>query len=574
MKNINFKKALTTLMLVLSSYISAQQEQTNRITANPLNLNYRFYTDGVSHRTAADPVIVLYKNRYYLFASHSSGYWHSSNLKDWTYIASKNLKAVEAWAPAVLVYKDAIYYMGMGEKRIYRSTNPQQDAWEEIESKVQGYGDPAFFQDNDGRVYLYYGCSDHAPIKGFEVDPEDGFKAISPEVDLIPHNADRLGWEVFGEKNEMTDKRGWNEAPCITRQGDYYYLMYAAPGTEFTTYCTGVYVAKSPLGPYSCIEGAPFSIKPGGFITGAGHGHPFKDRYGNDWYVGTMIVSAKEHFERRIGIFPAYYKDGYAHGITDYTDFPFVLPNHKVDFTTMDLSAKMNLLSYSKTTEASSAYPSHEPGKASDENIKTSWSAVSGRKGEWLQMDLGRTMKIKALQVCFADEGFQTYRHDKDVPIYQYVVEYSKNGKEWKIFVDRSRNMKDQIYELIVLKKEIQARFIRVTNMKDFPVGCFSIADLRLFGEAGVKKPEIVSDFRAERQTDRRRIAFFWKAEQSASGYVIRWGATPEQINNAAMVHGNLAEFGFFDRDLPYYITIEAFNEDGIGKRSLPVKID
>lgn len=102
--------------------------------------------------------------------------------------------------------------------------------------------------------------------------------------------------------------------------------MYATPGTEFTSYCTGVYIARNPLGPYTCMPGAPFAIKPGGFITGAGHGHPFKDRYGNNWYVGTMIVSAKEHFERRIGIFPAYYQDGYAHAITDYTDFPFILP--------------------------------------------------------------------------------------------------------------------------------------------------------------------------------------------------------------------------------------------------------
>lgn len=567
-------KIIFIIMLAISSYLSAQQKKSDRIMANPLNLSYRFYTDGVSHRTAADPVIVFYKDRYYLFASHSSGYWHSFNLKDWTYIASKNLKAVEAWAPAVLVYKNVVYYLGMGEKQIYRSTNPEQDEWEEINSKTQGYGDPAFFQDNDGRVYLYYGCSDHAPIKGFEVNPEDGFKAISPEVDLIPHNAERLGWEVPGEKNEMTDKRGWNEAPCITRQGDYYYLQYSAPGTEFTTYCTGVYISKNPLGPYTCMEGGPFTIKPGGFITGAGHGHPFKDRYGNDWYVASMIVSVKEHFERRIGIFPAYYQEGYSHGITDYTDFPFILPNKKVDFSKKSLSAKMNLLSYGKSMKASSAYPSHEPEKASDENIKTSWSAATGKKGEWLQMDLGQPMKIMALQISFADEGFQTYRHDRNVPIYQYIVEYSKDGEQWRTLVDRSQNTIDQIYELIAWEKAIQARFVRVRNTNNFSTGRFSIADMRLFGKASCKKPTRVSNFQAKRQTDRRRIDFSWHTQQPTTGYIIRWGATPKQINNAAMVYGNQVEFGFFDRDLPYYVTIEAFNEAGRSKRSLPIKID
>jgi len=567
------KKLIFLIILIMTCEAQAQQRE-KVVMSNPLNLNYRFQTDGICRRETADPVIVLFKDRYYLFASHSSGYWYSSNLRDWTYIATKTLKAVEVWAPALLVYKDAVYYLGMGENRIYRSSNPEADEWKEIKVDLPGLGDPAFFQDNDGRVYLYYGCSDNAPIKGFEVDPENGFKAISPEVDLIPHTADRLGWEVFGEKNEQHDKKGWNEAPCITRQGDYYYLMYAAPGTEFTSYCTGIYVSKSPLGPYTCMPGAPFAIKPGGFITGAGHGHPFKDRYGNDWYVGTMIVSAKEHFERRVGIFPAQYQDGYAHARTDYMDFPFILPDKKVDFSKYDVTAGMNLLSYGKRMNASSSLESHLPEMAADENIKTWWSAASGKQGEWLQMDLGETMGIAALQISFADEGFQTYRHDKTVPVYQYVIESSSDGKNWKILVDRSQNVKDQIYELVTLDKKEQARFIRIKNTKDFSVGKFSIADMRLFGKARGKAPLMVTGFTVQRNEDKRRMTFSWNEQPEAEGYVIRWGVSPEHINNAAMVRGNKEEFGFFDRDMTYYITIEAFNESGKGKRSKPIKVN
>lgn len=561
---------LLTLLLVCKAYA----QQLKQITINPLNLNYRFYTDGVCHRTTADPVIVLFNDRYYLFASHSSGYWHSSDLKDWTYVATRTLKAVEVWAPAVFVYKDAIYYLGMGERRIFKSTHPEKDEWEELKVDLPGFGDPALFQDNDGRVYLYYGCSDNAPIKGFEVDPEKGFKAIGPEVDLIPHNSERLGWEVFGDKNELHDKKGWNEAPCITRQGDYYYLMYAAPGTEFTSYCTGVYVSRNPLGPYTCMPGAPFAIKPGGFITGAGHGHPFKDRYGNDWYVATMIVAAKEHFERRVGIYPAYYQDGYAHAFTAYMDFPFILPNKKIDFSKEDLSTKMNLLSYGKTMSASSSLETHQAALAADENIKTWWSASTGRKGEWLQIDLGKVMEISALQICFADEGFQTYRHDKNVPVYRYIAEYSSDGKKWQTLADCSENTKDHIYELINLEKTVKAQFVRITNAKDFAVGKFSVADLRLFGQSGDKKPQPVSNFTAARNTDRRRMAFSWDKQSSAEGYVIRWGISPARIDHAVMVYDNQAEFGFFDRDMTYYVTIEAFNESGKGKRSKPLKIN
>ena len=568
------KITLIFIVLMMANFLMAQRHATERIIANPLNLSYRFQTEGVCRREAADPVIVLFNGNYYLFASHSSGYWYSENLKDWNYIKTKTLKTVENWAPAVFVYKEAIYHLSMGDKRIYKSTNPEADQWEVVGDAPDKYGDPAFFQDNDGRVYLYYGCSDSNPIQGVEVDPENGFKVVGQEADLIPHNAERLGWEVFGDKNEIYDKKGWNEAPCITRQGDYYYLQYAAPGTEFTSYCTGIYVSKSPLGPYQCMPGAPFSIKPGGFITGAGHGHPFKDHYGNDWYVGTMIVAGKDHYERRIGIFPAYYKSGIAHAITDYTDFPFILPDKKVDFSKVDLSAGMNLLSYGRSMKASSSFPNYGVENATDENIKTIWSAATGKQREWLQMDLGRPMEVSALQICFADEGFQTYRRDRDVPIYQYVVEYSADGTQWKLMVDRSDNTQDQIYELIPLEKSVQARFVRVRNTKDFQVGRFSIADMRLFGKAKGKKPEVVSNFKVKRNDDRRRIAFSWDKVSSASGYVIRWGTEPGKLGNAAMVHDNEAEFGFFDRDLSYYVTIEAFGDTGKGKCTLPIKIN
>lgn len=553
---------------------NAQAQQDKVIMTNPLNLNYRFQTDGISRREAADPVIIFYQGHYYLFGSHASGYWYSDNLRDWEYICTRTLKAVESWAPAVFVYKDAVYYLGMGEQRIYKSTNPMADAWEEVACELDGYGDPAFFQDTDGKVYLYYGCSDNAPIRGFEVDPEQGFRRIGPETDLIPHNAQRFGWEVFGEHNEQYDKKGWNEGPCITRHGDLYYLMYATPGTEFTCYCTNAYVSRHPLGPYTPMAGGPFAIKPGGFIRGGGHGHPFKDRYGNDWYVATLIVSAKEKFERRIGIFPAYYQDGYAHAVTDYADYPFTLPEKRVDFSQQSLYTGLNLLSFGKTMTASTWQPGHEAALASDENIKTWWAASSGHKGEYLQIDLRKPMEIAALQVCFADEGSQTYRSDKNIPIYRYTVEYSPDAQNWHSLADRSQNDRDQIYELITLDRPVTARFVRVSNASDLIHGKFSITDLRLFGTANGTRPEEVKGFTTQRHENRQRMSFSWQQVNTANGYVIRWGTSPSRIDQAMTVYGTNCEVGFFDKEATYYATIEAFNESGKGKRSKPIKIN
>ena len=584
------KKVILPLLMftitMMSMNVRADEKvslnENSLIVTNPLNLSYRFDYGDPCHRTAADPVIVLYHDVYFLFSSHASGYWYSSNLKDWTHVATKTLEVVEEWAPAVMVYEDAIYYIGFGNPRLFRSTDPINDKWEEVKgSELPGTGDPAFFVDNDNRVYFLYGCSSGGPMKGFEVDPHNNFKRLTPEVDIMPYNGDRLGWEIPGDHNEKVDQKGWNEGVCMVHQGDYYYFFYATPGTEYTSYCSGVYVSRSPLGPFTPMDGAPFAIKPDGFITGGGHGHPFVDRYGNTWYVATLIIGEREHYERRIGIFPAYYtSDGYAHAVMDNMDLPFVLPEEKVDFSKTSLLLDMNLISPGKRMIASSTLNSNMgPEKASDDNVKTWWAASSGRSGEWIRMDLGRPMSVEAVQVCFADQGFKTYRKDTNVPIYRYVVQGSMDGTNWQMLMDRSKNSKDQIYELGVLPEPTTVRYIRVTNRTTFTVGQFSVTDLRVFGHADGEVPAKVTKVTPVREeSDYRRIRLSWNESNGAIGYIIRWGTTPERMTHAARVYTTNVNYGFFDRDATYYFAIQPFNEAGMGPMSetyrLPGSID
>jgi len=62
------KKLIFILSLLFSINGIFAQTEPNTF-CNPLNLDYRFVTTEPSHRTAADPVITLYKNDYYLFSS-------------------------------------------------------------------------------------------------------------------------------------------------------------------------------------------------------------------------------------------------------------------------------------------------------------------------------------------------------------------------------------------------------------------------------------------------------------------------------------------------------------------------
>ena len=75
---------------------------------------------------------------------------------------------------------DTLYFTtSSGKTQIFKSAHPEKDAWEPVDTKLTyRLHDPAFYRDDDGKVYMYWGCSDKDPIMGVEVDPKDGFRAI------------------------------------------------------------------------------------------------------------------------------------------------------------------------------------------------------------------------------------------------------------------------------------------------------------------------------------------------------------------------------------------------------------
>jgi hypothetical protein len=563
---MNKLKLLFSFCLLLSSPIIRAQDNS-RIIANPLNLNYRFQPDEPSRREAADPVIEYFKGKYYLFASKSGGYWSSPDLVKWTYIPCKTISTIENYAPTVLALGDTLFYLASGSPQIHYTLNPDADNWKVLSPRQFEHSetDPAFFRDEiTGKVYVYWGCSDSAPIKGVEVDPNKGFKSIGTPVVLIEHNVDRYGWEIPGDNND--EKRiGWNEGATMLQYNGKYYLQYAAPGTEYRTYADGVYVGDSPLGPFTYMENNPFSIKPGGFIGGAGHGHTFKDKYGNYWHVATMRISIRHSFERRIGLFPVYFDENgrmYAH--TVWTDYPFAVPAQKADFSTGNCSLNWNLLSYKKTVSASSSLKGDVPENANNEEIENWWSAQTGNTGEWWQVDLGKAMQVKALQINFADQDF-TNKASNTYTFYQYLVEGSTDGKKWTPVVDRRKNTADMPHELIVLNKPQKTRYLRITNAKAMN-GKFSMSGFRVFGQGAGEHPQKVSGLQVKRKTDKRRFLLNWDKQDNATGYIVRWGVEPNRLNNATMVFTNQLEAGFFNRDSEYWFAVDAFNENGVDR--------
>lgn len=541
------------------------------VAINPIDINYRFsqIKNEPPRREAADPEIILYKGKYYLFASKSGGYWSSDDLASFKYIKFPKNFPTENYAPTVAEINGEIVFFVSGHDSFWTTSDPESGEWKRIKVDYPRRDtDPALFKDDDGRVYIYFGCHPKDPIMGVEVDPKNNYKMIGEPVELIGHEFKTNGWEKSGDNNQ-DDRSGWNEGANMIKHGGKYYLQYAAPGTQWRNYGDGVYVSDSPLGKFVYQKNSPFSAKRGGFIGGAGHGGTFKDKFGNYWHVASMLVGIHHGFERRLGLFPTFFdENGKMYSLTEFTDRPFEIPQKKIDFSKKSLSKNWNILSYKKGAKATSEFGDFSAKNAVDEKIETFWSANTGNKGERLEIDLGQVCKISALHINFADEGFNIYDGDP-VPIYRYKVLASKDGKNWVQILDESENQKDSPHSLKVLKKPHKARYVAIENSANLDGGKFSISDFRIFGSANIKKPAKVENITVLRDSkDPRNVEISWDEVENAEGYVLRYGIEKDKLHTAYTLRENKLKGSFLNIGTPYFFSVEAFNQAGFGKVS------
>ncbi|ULT45061.1 hypothetical protein KRR40_18240 [Niabella defluvii] len=99
-------------------------------------------------------------------------------------------------------------------------------------------------------------------------------------------------------------------------------------------------VGSGPLGPFEA-QSDPLSIKLGGYVRGAGHGATFTDNFNRYWHVSTTVLSVKNTFERRLGIWPTGFdEDGAMWCNTTFGDYPHYIPSGTIGV----VMAKMDCL--------------------------------------------------------------------------------------------------------------------------------------------------------------------------------------------------------------------------------------
>lgn len=550
---------------------------------NPVDLPYRFQLEKPVRREAADPSIVFYKGEWWLFPSKSGGYWHTKDFSKWVFVEPTGLP-LEDYAPTAEVIDGRLCFAVAKSDAIYTTDDPAGGAWEKVVKVHGGMGDIALFQDDDGRVYTYYGISHKDPIRGEELDPNQGFKRIGSPVDLLWGNASEHGWEVKREQPtnkdidiEMNDPKraGTIEGAWMTKVNGRYFLQYAAPGTEKDCYGDGVYVGDHPLGPFTYHPANPFSYRPTGFARGAGHGSMFRDAKGNYWHIATVTIARRHGFERRLGMFPAkFFPDGQLACNTYLGDYPQYLPGTVQDAFEASSPGWM-LLSLNKPVEASSTYHDFAATRAVDETIKTWWCAATGDADEWIKVDLGSIATIHAVQLNFADEGATTLgRLANDT--YRYLVEISDDGQTWRTLIDKRENQRDAPHDYTQLSQPVSGRYVRLTN-RHTPAGArFSVSGFRVFGKANGPLPSEASKITAQRNpNDARRAHISWSPSQDAEFYIVRYGVQPDRLFTDFQVYDTTdLDLNTLNRGVSYYVTVDAINSSGIKRGTTIVKIE
>lgn len=594
-----------------------------RYFCNPINVPYRyqFKTDPrdnyrlTVNREAADPSLVLFKGRYYLFASMSGAVWVSDDLARWESVPLPENMPVYDYAPDVRVVGDWLYFTASNRGvpcSFYRTKDPIHGPYEEIKGSFD-YWDPNLFLDDDGRLYFYWGCANATPIWGVELDP-DSMRPMSEKVPLIWEHPAEHGYERFGEDNsenprteeeierlfqEFLDSCGKNgeqipeenlamiratfagmpyiEGAWITKHEGRYYLQYACPGSELNVYADGVYVSGHPLGPFRPAKNNPYSYKPGGFIPGAGHGSTLEDASGSWWHTATMRISVNHVFERRVGLWPAGFDaEGNLFCNQRYGDWPMAVDRMREDPW---CAPEWYLLSYRKAVSSSPYTTGNGPENAVDENVQTWWRAASAVPGAWLAVDLGEAMDVHAVQINFADDpgenipcpgelvsGPDMARYiDREVQPTRWLLESSVDGNVWEVMEDKRDASTDLSHDLVVNETGVRARYVHLT-IYAVPYGAAPcISGLRVFGRGNGSRPK-----QAEASVVRTGpLDFVVSAgdDSDVTGYHILWGSSPKQLYHSCMVMGNQIagkRIGALVKGQDYYVRVDAFNENGI----------
>lgn len=230
----------------------------------------------------ADPFILLYNNKYYLYATNAprEGYkvFESDDLAEWIdrgFCLKKGDVKGEViqgeafelgfWAPEVIYLNGKFYMIYSVDFHIAVAVSDNPLGPFKQEEKKWLMEEPAFdgslFIDDDGTVYVFY-----RKITGEKL----GIAGAKLNKDMC--TIDESSKKLLIKVKEFEWENGI-EGPFMLKHNGKYYLSYSGDDYRSINYAVGYAISDSPLGEYKKYEANPI-LKRTDKVQGTGH-HSF-----------------------------------------------------------------------------------------------------------------------------------------------------------------------------------------------------------------------------------------------------------------------------------------------------------
>ncbi len=463
---------------------------------------------------AGDVTVIRAQGKYYMYCT-GGGAWISDDLLAWSFQRVPNVPV----APHVVKYNDSFYMCG-NSGPLFQADNPlgpfaSLGGWKSPPHAAAGWRGPFdmdIYIDDDNKPYLYFPGRGIDGIFVVPLDPNDLTRFAGPVRQLFAFNRDHV-WERYGERNEYTDV-AWIEGPWLAKHHGTYYLEYSASGTQWQSYATGYYTAKSPLGPFTYASNNPLTRRTDGLVTGPGHGCIVEGPDGNLWQFYTIVLSNPPG-GRRIGMDRiTFEKDGPL--AVKVTDTPQWAPNAVNDPTKGDSGSIPVTINKIRAMNALSRFSSEQPGRdaayAVDNSSGTWWEPAPTDTQPTLTIELSPATRFDAVQLFTIDSvrlmfsggrgfgGRSRASASESVPAaaptpeappvnaYQYRMEVSLDGQTYTTALDQTKNAisRNVVFEEI---PPVKCRFVRLT-MTNWPRATpLGIIEFTVFGKPAGSLP-------------------------------------------------------------------------------------
>ena len=278
-----------------------QQQPAHQTYSNPI----------IDNVDAADPAVIRYENKYYLYPTYGRGGYHvfvSDDLVNWTRHPTLCYADPRggAWAPDVFhhVRGDGKFYLyytvnqrGSGKAIGVAVADHPLGPFVDQGTLVRGVIDAHMFQDADDRLYLYY-----VDLNGFTI-------VLQPMLDPVTKDDESPPTVVIRPSDpwEMTRGRVTEGPWMLTHQG-VYYLMYSGSSADGPDYAIGYATAASPTGPFTKHPGNPIA-KRGNGVFGPGHHAVTTGPDGKLWMVYHQKTGTEFGWSRFLAIDPLWFDD-------------------------------------------------------------------------------------------------------------------------------------------------------------------------------------------------------------------------------------------------------------------------